>query len=236
MKISLTNRLEIGLFRHRLFVLMLFVVASIFLLFQATQIKLDASFTKNIPLNHSYMKTYLKHRTNFGGANNILISVCDNEGDIFNVDFFTSLKGVHDKLFFIPGVDRIQVKSLFSPSTRFVEVVEDGFAGGPVIPADFTLLVAETTTIQSSEFPRNRPVRLGLKLPVPAKRFEPLRAKIVDANGRTLDAKAMVQGTEKDSANLEIATGWLSPGHYLIHLTTQESSHLPLRRYPLEVR
>jgi len=137
MKISLVNRLEIGLFRHRLFVLMLFVVASVFLFFQATQIKLDASFTKNIPLNHSYMKTYLKHRTNFGGANNILISVCDSSGDIFNPDFFTSLKGVHDKLFFIPGVDRIQVKSLFSPSTRFVEVVEDGFAGGPVIPADF---------------------------------------------------------------------------------------------------
>jgi len=83
------------------------------------------------------MKTYLKHRTNFGGANNILISVCDSGGDIFNADFFTALKGVHDRLFFIPGVDRIQVKSLFSPSTRFVEVVEDGFAGGPVIPADF---------------------------------------------------------------------------------------------------
>ncbi len=131
------NRLEVGLFRHRFFVLMLFVLASVFLLFQASQIKLGASFTKNIPLNHSYMKTYLKHRANFGGANNILISVCDTEGDIFNADFFDALKGVHDKLFFIPGVDRIQVKSVFSPSTRFVEVVEDGFAGGPVIPADF---------------------------------------------------------------------------------------------------
>jgi len=137
MKISLASRLEVGLFRHKLFVLMLFVLTSAFFLFQATQIKLDASFTKNIPLNHSYMKTYLKHRANFGGANNILISVCDSSGDIFNANFFDSLKGVHDKLFFIPGVDRIQVKSLFSPSTRFVEVVEDGFAGGPVIPADF---------------------------------------------------------------------------------------------------
>ncbi len=134
---SLINRLEVGIFRHRIFVLSLFVITSIFLIFQASQIKLDASFTKNIPLNHQYMKTYLKHRQNFGGANNILISVCDNSGDIFNETFFTSLKGVHDKLFFIPGVDRIQVKSLFSPSTRFVEIVEDGFAGGPVIPADF---------------------------------------------------------------------------------------------------
>ena len=137
MKITLANRLEVGLFRHKTFVLMLFALASAFLLYQATNIKLDASFTKNIPLNHSYMKTYLKHRANFGGANNILISVCNNDGDIFNPEFFDALKGVHDQLFFIPGVDRIQVKSVFSPSTRFVEVVEDGFAGGPVIPADF---------------------------------------------------------------------------------------------------
>ena len=134
---SLINRLEVGIFRHRFLVLAFFVIVSGFLLFQATQIKLDASFTKNIPLNHSYMKTYLKHQKNFGGANSILISVCYDEGDIFNEKFFNALKGVHDKLFFIPGVDRIQVKSLFSPSTRFVEVVEDGFAGGPVIPANF---------------------------------------------------------------------------------------------------
>ena len=134
---SIINVVEAALFRRRLLVLVFFIITSIFLLFQATQIKLDAAFTKHIPLNHSYMKTYLKHRENFGGANNVLISVCDSSEDIFNPEFFTALKGVHDKLFFIPGVDRIQVKSLFSPSTRFVEIVEDGFAGGPVIPANF---------------------------------------------------------------------------------------------------
>jgi len=137
MKISLANRLEIGLFRHKFLVLIMFVIVSVFLLFQASQIRLGASFTKNIPLNHTYMKTYLKHQENFGGANNILISVCNTDGDIFNAEFFEALKGVHDQLFFIPGVDRIQVKSLYSPNTRFIEVMEDGFAGGPVIPANF---------------------------------------------------------------------------------------------------
>lgn len=134
---STINKIEFGIFRHRILVLGLFVLTTVFLLFQATHLKLDAAFTKNIPLNHQYMQTYLKHQKDFGGANNILISVCDTEGDIFNASFFEGLKGVHDQLFFIPGVDRIQVKSLYSPSTRFVEVVEDGFAGGPVIPADF---------------------------------------------------------------------------------------------------
>ncbi|MFD2166576.1 RND family transporter [Thalassotalea euphylliae] len=134
---SAIQKIEIGIFRHRAFVLAMFIVATAVLLFQATQLKLDAAFTKNIPLNHQYMKTYLKHQKDFGGANNILISVCDADGDIFNEPFFNALKGVHDQLFFIPGVDRILVKSLYSPSTRFVEVVEDGFAGGPVIPANF---------------------------------------------------------------------------------------------------
>jgi len=134
---SLINRIEIGVFRHRMFVILAFLLATVFLIYQASQIKLDAAFTKNIPLNHEYMKTYLKHQSNFGGANNVLISVCHEDGDIFNEEFFTALKGVHDQLFFIPGVERTQVKSLFSPSTRFVEVVEDGFAGGPVVPADF---------------------------------------------------------------------------------------------------
>ncbi len=147
---SLINRLSVGLFRHRVFVLVLFLLATIILMYQASQIKMGASFTKNIPLNHEYMKTYLKHQQNFGGANNILISVCNTDGDIFNADFFKALKGVHDQLFFIPGVDRIQVNSLFSPSTRFVEVVEDGFAGGPVIPADFQPTKAGLAIVKSN--------------------------------------------------------------------------------------
>ncbi|WP_286235760.1 efflux RND transporter permease subunit [Thalassotalea sediminis] len=134
---SFISRIEVSVFRKRGIVLALFAMITAFLVFQASQIKLDAAFTKNIPLNHEYMQTYLKHRENFGGANNVLISVCHKEGDIFNQEFFSALKGVHDQLFFIPGVNRTQVQSLFSPSTRFVEVVEDGFAGGPVVPADF---------------------------------------------------------------------------------------------------
>ncbi|MCG9732283.1 MMPL family transporter [Shewanella sp. Isolate13] len=135
---KLVNGFESYLFRHRAFVIFLFALATIFLGMQASNLKMDAAFVKNIPLNHSYMQTYLKHQKQFGGANSIMVAVEDTSGNIFNANFFDALKNVHDQLFFIPGVDRAQVKSLFSPSTRFTEVVEDGFAGGPVIPADFT--------------------------------------------------------------------------------------------------
>ena len=197
MNISLANRLEIGLFRHKFLVLMLFVFASVFLMFQATQIKLGASFTKNIPLNHEYMKTYLKHRENFGGANNILISVCNSDGDIFTANFFETLKGVHDKLFFIPGIDRIQVKSLYSPSTRFVEVVEDGFAGGPVIPADFQASVRGLAIVKGNI------EKAGIVGSIVADDYScaMVKASLMDFNpdtGKKLDTLAMAELLEQE--------------------------------------
>ena len=125
------------IFRNRLVVVALFAITTVYLGFQASQLKLDAGFTKNIPLNHEYMVNYMKHAKDFGGANSILVSVCDKDSDIFNTEFFDTLKNVHDQLFFINGVERSLVKSLFSSSTRFTEIVEGGFSGGPVIPADF---------------------------------------------------------------------------------------------------
>ncbi|MGI5310310.1 efflux RND transporter permease subunit [Rheinheimera sp. WS51] len=133
----IVNKFEYALFRHRLLVILAFVAATLFLIFKAASIKLDAEFTKNIPLKHEYMQTYLEHAEDFGGANNILVALCDSRGDIFNPEFFDTLRQTHDELLYTSGINRVQVKSLFSPSTRFVEVVEDGFAGGPVIPADF---------------------------------------------------------------------------------------------------
>jgi hypothetical protein len=86
---SILTQFELIIFRHRLAVIIAFFVTTVFLALSATNIKLDASFNKNIPLNHDYMKLYLKHEKQFGGANSILISVCDESGDIFNEEFFT---------------------------------------------------------------------------------------------------------------------------------------------------
>ena len=40
-------------------------------------------------------------------------------------------------MFFLPGVDRSRVRSLFTPNVRYTEVVEEGIAGDNVVPADF---------------------------------------------------------------------------------------------------
>lgn len=144
---------ELIIFGHRKLVVGLFAIMTVVLLFMASQLKLDAGFEKNIPLEHEYMVNYMKHRADFDGANSILVSVCDMSGNIFNTHFFDTLKNVHDDVFFINGVERSLVVSLFSPATRFTEIVEGGFAGGPVIPADFnsTNLDALDTVAQNVE-------------------------------------------------------------------------------------
>ena len=125
------------LFSFRPIVIAFFVICTCLLLWSASYIRIDAGFEKNIPLEHEYMKTFVKHQELFGGANRILVAVEDIRGDIFNPEALQAIRSVNDEIFFIEGVDRSKVISIFSPSTRYIEVVEDGFRGGQVIPADF---------------------------------------------------------------------------------------------------
>ena len=129
--------LEHLIFEHRRIVAAVFLLLTVFMLYQASHLKIDAGFAKMLPLEHPYMKTYLEYRDAFGGANRVVIAIRAPEGDIFTPEFFEVLAEITDEVFFIPGVDRTQVMSLFTPNVRFTEVVEDGIAGGNVVPADF---------------------------------------------------------------------------------------------------
>ena len=103
----------------------------------AAHLRVDASFNKTLPTDHPYIATFTKHQRDFGGANRVIVALMAREGDIFTPEFFAELKKVTDEVTFLPAVERAQVQSLFTPNVRYIEVVEDGFAGGNVIPADF---------------------------------------------------------------------------------------------------
>ncbi|MCM2255284.1 MAG: MMPL family transporter [Vicinamibacteria bacterium] len=133
----MTSRLENLIFGHRTLVLVLFAVITVLLGASASRLRVDAGFAKLLPLQHDYMKTYIQYRDEFGGANRVLVALKVREGDIFTPEYFATLKAVTDDVFFIPGVDRSRVSSLFTPNVRFTEVVEDGISGGNVVPADF---------------------------------------------------------------------------------------------------
>jgi predicted RND superfamily exporter protein len=104
----------------------------------ATHVQPDAGFEKQIPLDHPYMKVFKNYEKAFGGANLISIAVINQDGDLYDERTLDHLKKITDEVFFLPGVDRSRVTSLFTPGVRYIEIVEGGFAGGDVVPRNYT--------------------------------------------------------------------------------------------------
>jgi predicted RND superfamily exporter protein len=121
----------------RYFIVGLFVLITIGMLFSMSQLKIETGFKKQLPLRHEYMQTFLQYEEEFGGANRVLVALVARDGNMFTPEFFEAFEEITNQVFFIPGVDRASVRSIFTPNVRFVEIVEDGFAGGNVIPSDF---------------------------------------------------------------------------------------------------
>lgn len=126
------------LINTRYAIIALFVLITIGMAFPMVQLQIETGFKKQLPLKHEYMQTFLQYEEEFGGANRILVALVARDGDMFTPGFFESFEAISDQVFFIPGVDRASVRSIFTPNVRFVEIVEDGFAGGNVIPSDFS--------------------------------------------------------------------------------------------------
>ena len=88
--------LEALIFGHRKLVIAFFVLVTVAMGFSLTQLKVDAGFSKLLPLKHEYMQPFLKYRDEFGGANRVIIALTVTEGDIFTPEFFKALKQATD--------------------------------------------------------------------------------------------------------------------------------------------
>jgi len=79
-------------------------------------------------------------------------------------------------------------------------------------------------------------VALGLDMPDDVRAEGPLATTVVDVTReRVLEVEAVPVSGAGTGVQLEIDTEWLEPGPYMIQVKTNEKSHLPIRRYVLEV-
>ncbi|MBP8119815.1 MAG: MMPL family transporter [Burkholderiales bacterium] len=134
---KLIDRISALVFDNRKMLLIIFSVVTVLFAVSASQLKVDAGFNKMVPLTHPYMKVYKEYEGVFGGANRIAIALVQKQGDIYNKEFMDKLKALTKDVQGLTGVDQPSVKSLFTPNTRFIEVVEEGFSGGNVVHATF---------------------------------------------------------------------------------------------------
>jgi predicted RND superfamily exporter protein len=135
---NLIGRAAYLIFHWRKLLLILGIITTVVLGYFATQLKVTAGFSKMIPLNHEYMQTFVEYQSDFGGADKVLITVKAKTGSIFEKDVMETVRKITEDVFYIKGVERSSLTSLFTPNVRYNEVVEEGFKSGNLVPADFS--------------------------------------------------------------------------------------------------
>lgn len=130
--------LENVVFSLRPLILLGLFVLTVLTGFYALQLRMDAGFDKQLPIGHEYIETFTEYREQLFGANSIIVVLEPNEGDIWSKEFFKVYKDLTDDIFFLPGVSRHTVTSLWTPNTRYIEITEDGISADDVISGKVT--------------------------------------------------------------------------------------------------
>ncbi len=128
------STIERTFFNHRPWVVAVCLVLTLLLGWQATRLRLNASFEKTIPTAHAYIVNYFANKANLAGQTNAMrIAVETTGATIFDKAYLETLQKLSDEIFLLPGVDRPFMKSLWTSNTRWVAVTEDGLDGNTVI-------------------------------------------------------------------------------------------------------
>ena len=135
----MVKTLENIVFRFRAFILAAFAAFTLYGGYYATQLHMDAGFEKQLPSGHEYIVTFQEYRDRLFGSNRIIVVLKEREGTIWNKDFFGTYKDLTDALFYMPGVARHTLTSLWTPNSRYFEITEDGFVADDVIPGTITV-------------------------------------------------------------------------------------------------
>lgn len=126
------------LFNNRVWVTAFCLVVTLVLGWLSTDLKMNASFEKMIPTSHPFVVNYLENKNDLKGLGNaVRMAVENTEGTIFDAEYMDVLRQINDEVFLLPGVDRPYMKSLWTPTTRWTAVTEEGLDGDTVVPDGF---------------------------------------------------------------------------------------------------
>ncbi|MFK0090045.1 RND family transporter [Pseudomonas sp. NPDC090755] len=194
----LVDTTERGLFRNRLSVLLMFVVLAVLLGWKALALRPDASFARMIPGSHPFVQNYLKFEDVLRPQSNVLRVVVENpHGEIFTPAFLETLREVNDKVFYIPGVDRGNLKSLWTPNALWTEVTTEGVRAGRVIPEGYNGSAESLSQVRQNILRANM---LGSFVGNDL-RSTIIRVPLLDSDpqtGKPLDYAALTQALERD--------------------------------------
>ena len=205
------NWVERTIFNHRPWVIFFCVLACAILGWHASRIDFNASYEKTIPGTHPFVVNYLAERSELSGLGNALrIAVAVKEGDIFSAEYLDTLAKLNDEIYLLPGVDKPYMKSLWTPTTRWTAVTEEGLDGGTVIPGSYdgsaaSLDEIRTNVARSGEI--GQLVAANFKssvIYVPLLEINPETGKTLDAGEFSRQLEALRDKYQNDNLSIHI--------------------------------
>ncbi|MDX1670606.1 MAG: RND family transporter, partial [Limnobacter sp.] len=139
------------LFNNRIAIMILFAIISVFMGYKASELRPDASFSKMVPVTHPYIANYLRYENELRPLGNVLrIAVHNKNGTIYEKEFLETLRQITDEVFYIPGVDRGNLASIWTPNVMWRQVTEEGLRMGPVIGQGFEGTPAQIEAVKKN--------------------------------------------------------------------------------------
>jgi predicted RND superfamily exporter protein len=143
------------LFNNRPIIMILCAIATLFLGFEATKVRLSADYAQTIPVHQSYIVNYLNHYDDLSTSSNaVQVAVVANNGTILDAHYLQVLQKLSNEVYLLPGINRPFMQSLWSPQTTWQLVTPDGITGGRVMDQTYdgspAALQAVATNIQNA--------------------------------------------------------------------------------------
>ncbi|MBI1210068.1 MAG: MMPL family transporter [Alphaproteobacteria bacterium] len=125
---------EAVLFRLRLPILIAFVALTALCGWLAAPLKLETDLVRQLPVDQPFIQTALDYRDKIAGLNSVQIVVENKHGSVWDPAFLKKLYDVTQDVFYLRGVSRTSVTSMWTPNTQVYEATEGAVEGHNLIP------------------------------------------------------------------------------------------------------
>jgi len=118
--------IEVFVFYHPKTFLSVILLATLFFASRIPYLEMYSNFADLLPQEHPYIVLHNDVKDTFGGANNVVMAISVEEGDIFNTDALARIHKLTQGVDSLPGVNHNLVRSLTHRTVRKTWLTELG--------------------------------------------------------------------------------------------------------------
>jgi predicted RND superfamily exporter protein len=146
------NKLSDFIIEKRILILSITMVITFFFAYKLKDLKVFTKFADLLPQGHEYIKLHNRIRSQFGGANSLVLVLQVREGDIFTPQTLQKIKDITDELYLIPAVDRFKIASIALKKMMLVEAISGGSRVVPLMWPEVPKTQEEAVTLREKVY------------------------------------------------------------------------------------